>query len=605
MKKTTNKSRNKISYFTLILLLVTLSFSSCDEPFQPPNVILIVTDDQGYGDVGFHGNSIVQTPRLDAFSKSAVELTNFHVGTTCTPTRAGIMTGRNANRNGAWHTIAGASILNEDEQTIAQVFQEAGYQTGMFGKWHLGDSYPYRPHDRGFDEAFYHGGGGVQQTPDYWNNDYFDDTYLRNGTSEKTEGYCTDVWFTELIRFIKGNKEKPFFTYLATNAAHGPFNVPEEYHKMYEAAALKPRQVNFYGMLSNLDDNFGKLEDFLKENGLFENTILIYTTDNGTAGGVSYDKQTQKTYGFNPLKGTKGSHYDGGHRVPFLMSWPKGKLQGGKKIATLTAHVDLLPTLTKLARINFQPSKKLDGMDLSAGLLKDGAESDRMLVVDTQRDQWPKKYKNPCVMQGDWRLVNHKELYNTQTDLAQKNDVSDQFPEKVKAMQEFYDTWWESTTSEWKHSPTYLGTAEENPVLITIHDMHPHKQKRPIPWNQNQVRKGEVDTEGYYEVKVASAGNYQFGLSRWPQESKLNLSDSVDAIPETDYVYGLQKGKSLSFDSAYVKVGSQLVSVKVVNNAPSATLQLSLEKGADSLEAWFQTPSGEYFPAYYVSVTKN
>ncbi len=579
------------------LFLVSVICWSCSK--TSPNIILIVTDDQGYGDVGFHGNTIVKTPRLDAFTEESIELTNFHTGTTCTPTRAGIMTGRNCNRNGAWHTIAGASILNADEQTMAEVFQSAGYQTAMFGKWHLGDNYPYRPHDRGFDEAFYHGGGGVQQTPDAWNNDYFDDTYFRNGQPEKTTGYCTDVWFDELQKFISRNKEKPFFAYLATNAAHGPFNVPEEYRKLYENSPLTTSQKNFYGMVTNLDENFGKLVDFLKGNGLFDNTILIYTTDNGTARGIQYVKDEQKSYGFNPLRGTKGSHYDGGHRVPFLMSWPSGSLDSGLKINELVAHVDLLPSLSALASIPFEPKKPLDGADLSKVIKGSPTAQSRMLVVDTQRKQWPEKYKSPCVMDGPWRLVNNKELYNTETDLAQTKDLATDYPDRVKKMQDFYEAWWTSTEVDWKHSPIHIGSDQENPVLITIHDMHP-ENNGPIPWNQNQIRGGKVHTKGYFDVNITQPGKYEFQLSRWPRESGLALSDAVPEIPGTAYREELIKGQSLEFTRAYVSLGDVTDSVEVNNQATAASIQVELVGQQTTLEAWFMTSEGSYSPAYYI-----
>lgn len=224
----------------------------------------------------------------------------------------------------------------------------------MFGKWHLGDNYPFRPHDRGFQHALYHGGGGVNQTPDYWNNDYFDDTYFRNGKPEKFEGYCTDVWFKEATAFLEKERKDPFFIYLPLNAAHGPFNVPESYAKMYDDAPLTEEQKRFYGMITNIDDNFGKLVSYLKENKLFEDTIIIYTTDNGTAAGIKHEKNGDVT-GYNAgLKGTKGSHYDGGHRVPFFISWPNGIIAKGTANNELAAHVDLLPTLTELAGVPFK-----------------------------------------------------------------------------------------------------------------------------------------------------------------------------------------------------------------------------------------------------------
>lgn len=583
-----------------ILLIGILLTISCAEKKTQPNIILIVTDDQGWGDVGFHGNHIVQTPRLDAFAASSLELTNFHVGTTCTPTRAGIMTARNANRNGAWHTVAGASILNDDELTMPEVLKTAGYKTGMFGKWHLGDSYPYRPFDRGFDESFYHGGGGVQQTPDLWNNDYFSDTYFRNGKPEETSGFCTDVWFDELLKFIDNSEEKPFFAYLATNAAHSPFNAPEKYHNIYKDADLKARQINFYGMLTNLDDNFGRLEDYLKERGLFENTILIYTTDNGTAGGASFDKKENKTYGFNPLRGHKGSHYDGGHRVPFLMSWPEGGFGEAKKIDELVAHVDLLPTLAAFAGADFQPIKPIDGSDISNQLKGKSEFSERMLITDTQRGQWPEQYKNPCVMQGPWRLVNHKELYNTETDLGQKNDLALDYPDRVKAMQEFYDSWWEEIRPEWKHSPTYIG-AEENPVMITIHDLHPYNEKDGrIAWNQDLIRKGDIDTKGYYKIKVAQSGTYKFSLSRWPKESGLAFDQAVPEVPKTLERESLSFGKSILMKSALIKIGESEVSTEVDNELSQAMIEVKLQEGNYQLEAWFDTMDNTYFPAYFI-----
>ena len=187
----------------LILLLCLFHLNAkCQKRNTQPNVIVVITDDQGYGDLGAHGNEIIKTPALDTFHNNAVRLTNFHVSPTCAPTRAALMTGRYSNRTGVWHTIGGVSILREDEKTIAQILKENGYKTGLFGKWHLGDNYPARPHDKGFDKAIYHGAGGVGQTPDYWGNDYFDDTYFHNGKPQKYKGYCTDVWFSEALKFI-------------------------------------------------------------------------------------------------------------------------------------------------------------------------------------------------------------------------------------------------------------------------------------------------------------------------------------------------------------------------------------------------------------------
>ena len=293
----------------------------------------------------------------------SVRLTDFHVGPTCAPTRAALMTGRYCNRTGVWHTVMGRSLLRRDEVTMADVFAAGGYRTGIFGKWHLGDNYPFRPQDRGFQEVLVHGGGGVGQTPDYWGNDYFDDTYWHNGKPEKQAGYCTDVWFDGALRFIEANRDRPFFAYIATNAPHSPFNVAEQYSGPYMGKSVP--NANFYGMIANIDENMGRLLGKLKALGLEENTILIFMTDNGTAAGFQAGK------GFNAgMRGTKGSEYDGGHRVPCFLRWPAGGLGGGKDVSRLTAHIDLLPTLIELCGLPQPAGVKFDGASL-APLLRD------------------------------------------------------------------------------------------------------------------------------------------------------------------------------------------------------------------------------------------
>ncbi|CAM4384319.1 arylsulfatase [Zobellia roscoffensis] len=568
---------------------------------KKPNVIIVFTDDQGYGDLASHGNSILKTPNLTAFGKEALELTNFHVGTTCAPSRAGLMTGRNGNRNNAWHTIAGCSILLQDEKTIAEVFEEDGYKTAMFGKWHLGDNYPYRPFDRGFQETLYNGGGGVQQTPDYWNNTYFNDTYFRNGEPEKVEGYATDVWFNEAIKYVQRKKEEPFFLYLPLNAAHSPFNVPESYAKMYENATLTDVQKRFYGMITNIDENFGKLISFLKDEKLFDNTIIIFTTDNGTAAGIKTNKDGSIS-GYNAgLRGIKGSHYDGGHRVPFFISWPDGKIEKGSTSNELVANVDLLPTLSKMAGIEFNSEKPLDGSDMTSVLLKKAKDSTRMLVIDTQRGQWPEKGKNSCVMSTEWRLIDGKELYNIVDDPGQKNDVAEQHPDKVKKMQQFYDQWWSSIEPDMRYAEIPLGHEKANPVTITVHDMH---TKDNIPWNQVQIRQGEYAPDGYYSVNIVEDGNYQFKLYRYAPESGLSLNAAADEIIGSYTVDQLPVGRSVVVERAEVKLGDTLLQAKANVDKPYIELNGNFKKGSYKLHSDFFTSKGTKMPAYYIVIDK-
>ena len=245
-----------------------------------PNVLLVITDDQGYGDMSCHGNPFLRTPNLDALASQSIRFTNFHVDPTCAPTRSALMTGRYSARVGVWHTIQGRSILRRDEVTMADIFRKSGYRTGIFGKWHLGDNYPYRPQDRGFEESLINGGGGVSQIPDYWGNDYFDDHYKHNGQWEQQTGYCTDVWFDAATRFIEAADDRPFFCYLATNAPHAPYNVPDEFAARFRNDPKVPNP-EFCGMIEQFDGRLGQLMEMLKSRGLDRDTIVIYMTDNG------------------------------------------------------------------------------------------------------------------------------------------------------------------------------------------------------------------------------------------------------------------------------------------------------------------------------------
>lgn len=592
------------------LVIAIMLLSSCQkqevtEAVQTtkPNVIIVITDDQGYGDLGHTGNPIIKTPALDEFSKDAVNLTNYHVGTTCAPTRAGFLTGRNCNRNGVWHTIMGASMLNAGEVTMADVFKENGYTTGMFGKWHLGDNHPFLPHERGFYETFYHGGGGVGQTPDYWNNDYFDDTYFRNGKPEKKQGYCTDVWFDEAIRFIEAKKEEPFLCYLSLNAPHGPYNVPEEYYNQYkEETEIDEVQKRFYGMITNIDDNFSKLKAKLGELGIEENTLLIFTTDNGTARGYSSNKETGVTTGYNAgMRGVKGSEYDGGHRVPMIMRWPAGGLTGGKSLGGLTAHVDMLPTLANLTGLKFTPKKTLDGTDISDYLLGKSKVPERLLVTDTQRVPWPVKGKNSCVMDGDWRLIKGKELYNIADDPGQKNDLAEQNTDRVSEMNNFYESWWEDIIKETKYSVINLGEADTD--VLTCHDA------RTIdfypPWNQQMIRAGKPMNAAPFSVNFVTSGTYRFSLRRWPAESGLALgAETLDGVEATAYTHKTIDGKAMKFVRAHLEIDHQHLEVQVNNQAESATLEMTVEKGETELLAYFDMEDGVQSNAFYVYVEK-
>ena len=553
--------------------------SASNSSSRRPNVIVFITDDQGYGDLECTGNPHLKTPNWNRLYRESARLQNFHVSPTCSPTRAALMTGRYNIRTGVWHTIMGRSLLRRDEVTMADVFAASGYQTGIFGKWHLGDNYPFRPQDRGFQEVFVHGGGGVGQTPDYWGNDYFDDTYFRNGEPVRLRGYCTDIWFDNAIRFIEANQDNPFFAYVTTNAAHGPFNVADEYSKPYREKGLPESVANFYGMIENLDDNLGRLLQRLHELELEEDTILIFLGDNGSA----------RPYYDGGLRGSKGSPYEGGHRVACLVRWP-GHFRKGSDVNHLTAHIDLLPTLIDVCDLARPEGVEFDGTSI-APLLTGEASGwrDRTLVIDSQRIEKPQKWRKSAVMTDRWRLINGKELYDVTADRKQKNDVSDQNPEVVAKLRDAYERWWQSVSTRFdEYCRIVLGASRGEVSALTCHDWHGGGM---TPWNQRHILAGKK-SNGWWAVDVAKAGTYDISLRRWPTELDEPITASVPG------------GQAISADSARVKVGDVDESKPIPDGALEVTFRVNLKAGQTRLQTWFMDDQGESRGAYYAYVTR-
>jgi len=543
-----------------------------------PNVIVVMTDDQGYGDLGCHGNPVLQTPNLDSLHAESVRLTDFHTDPTCAPTRAALLTGRYSIRTGIWHTIMGRSLMRADEMTMADIFKAGGYHTGAFGKWHLGDNYPLRPQDRGFDETLVHGGGGISQAPDYWGNDYFDDTYRHNGKLKAFEGYCTDVFFAEAMKFIDSNKNSPFFCYLTPNAAHSPYNVAEKYSKPYKQKGIEAEQARFYGMITNIDENIGKLVGFLKKSGLEENTILIFMTDNGSA-----------REGFSAaMRERKGSVYDGGHRVPCFIRWPGGGLGSGRDINRLTAHIDLLPTLIELCGLKKQDNIKFDGKSIAA--LLEGNESkwsNRVLCLDSQRVDHPQKWRKCVVLTERWRLINGKKLYDIKDDPGQKNNVADKNQQVVEELRKAYENWWVDISKRFdEYCRIIIGSKKENPVNLSGHDWH-----GPVACYQNRILQG-LKANGFWALEVARGGLYEFSLRRWPIEVDKPITA---AIPN---------GKAISATKARLKIANTDLTKEISENAHDVKFRVRLKKGKTKLQTWFIDRAGESRGAYYVYVKR-
>ncbi len=601
-------------FLLLIAALAAFFVDTSQGATAKPNVILVITDDQGYGDIAAHGNPIIKTPHLDKLHGESVRLDDYHVAPTCAPTRAALITGHWTNRTGVWHTIMGRSMLRENEVTLGKILGDAGYATGMFGKWHLGDNYPYRPEDRGFQEVMRHGGGGVGQTPDYWDNAYFDGAYFHNGKAEPVTGHCTDVFFRYAKKFISKQAEagKPFFAYICTNAPHGPMHAPQEWADLYKdlqspgkakkkakAGGPDVASQHYYGMISHIDDNVGRMRKFLDDKGLTENTIFIFTTDNGTVRSNLFD---------GGMRGSKGSEYDGGHRVPFFIHWPAGKLTGGRQVETITSYVDVVPTLIDFCGVPAPQSVTFDGVSIRS-LLEKGDHAgwqDRILVTDSQRVRDPIKWRKSAVMTDRWRLINGEELYDIDADPMQTGDLSNDHPETVKRLRGFYEAWWGELEPTFAlTTEIYLGHPKANPATLTCHDWIADGS---TPWNHTHIRKGDdaPDHTGFWAVKVVEAGDYEVELRRWPKEADTAITAPM--APGEDVpgqaAQRTTPGRAIAVTKAHLNLGGKELTKPIKAGAKGVTFNLHLEPGQDELWASFTGPGNYKVGAFYAYVKK-
>ena len=450
----------------LLLSVVTVSpaaFAADPLAGSAPNVILIITDDQGYGPVGRHGHPWIATPNLDELYDTSVRFTRFLVSPTCSPTRSALMTGRHPMRNGVTHTILERERMTLDATTLPQLLKTAGYTTGIFGKWHLGDEEPYQPHKRGFDEAFNHGAGGIGQAydcscADAPGNKYFDPVIRHNGSFVKTDGYCTDLFFTAAMGWIKKVRQRdaPFFTYITTNAPHGPFIAPPMNTKRFTDLGFSENTAGFYGMIENIDENVGRLMEKLKAWDLLSSTVVIFMSDNGMTGGGSGrgvlgqlpDGTKLEMYNAG-MKGQKGSTDEGGVRVPFFVRWD-GHIKPGRDVDRIAAHIDILPTLAALAGAE-TPSGQVEGRNLLPLIESDDvAWADRYLF--THKGRWPTgsnpddfQWKGFAVRNQQFRFVDNNALYDMQNDPGQRTNVIEEHRDVVQEMRAVYDAWWKKT----------------------------------------------------------------------------------------------------------------------------------------------------------------
>ena len=560
------------------LLILSVFSTACTQPAElsetPPNVIIIITDDQGHGDFGFHGNPVLQTPHLDAMARNSARLENFYVSPVCAPTRASLMTGRYNYRTRVVDTYIGRAMMEPEEVTLAERLSDAGYNTGIFGKWHLGDSYPMRPIDQGFKESLVHRGGGIGQPSDPTGAEgkYTDPTLLHNGELKEMEGYCTDIYFSEALNWIEGIHDKaPFFAYIPTNAPHGPYHdVPDSLYQYYKSLNLNhdlfpedsnhpftnemnaDRVARIFAMIANVDQNVGRLFNKLDELEITDNTLVLFMLDNGP--------NTRRFV--NGMKGMKASVYEGGVHSPLFAHWP-GTLEPSDASDRIAAHIDISPTILDAAGLN--PTSILDFDGISLLPLLKGEDSnwpDRKIFIQTHRGDVPVRYHHFLARSQNWKLVHHSgfgkqnfegepqfELYNMATDPLETQNVADQFPDTLQALIAAYDAWFDDvgTTREDNYAPPriVIDPEHESTTVLTRQDWRYPGTHGSGGWAR--------DALGYWLVDVANAGTYKLDWRFYPEESAGVATLKINGTP---YTASLAPGDSTyTFDAIELPAG--------------------------------------------------
>jgi len=574
-----------------VVIFLAISGAAAAAPERPPNVVIIITDDQGHGDLGYHGNPRIRTPHLDLLAARSVRLTRFYVSPVCSPTRASLLTGRYNYRTGVCDTYLGRSLMHGDEVTLAEMLAAAGYSTGIFGKWHLGDNHPLRPMDQGFQRSLVLKGGGIGQSSDLpGGSSYFDPVLLEDGKAVKTRGYVSDVITDAAGRFLEENRARPFFLYLSFNAPHTPLEVPEYYRRLYRGLE-DDRTARVYGMVTNIDDNVGRLLARLDALGIAEDTIVVFLTDNGPQG----ERYT------SGLRGQKGTLYEGGIRVPCFIRWQRRFPAPGLAVDRLAAHIDIVPTLLEACgvagpasavRIVGPPgsivglSVKLDGTSLLPFLGGNGAPAgDRTIHIQWHRGDRPEVLRAFAAVGQRWKLVQplgtqpgplpgpvRLELYDLLADPGEREDLADRHPEIVTAMRRGHEAWFEDVASTRGFDPPRIriGTTLEDPVVLTPQD----RRGPEAGW--------KPDALGHWEVEVAEAGEYEItihfaagaggrarlALGRATAEKKVAEGETAAAFGPVRFDAGPGRLEA-SIDTDGRPRGVESIEVKRADRAPS------------------------------------
>ena len=578
--------------FVLLANLILIGCSQDSNKTKRPNVIIVVTDDQGFGDLGYYGNPHVQTPTLDSFAKESVRFDQFIVSPVCAPTRASLMTGRYSLRTGVRDTYRGGAIMATEEITVAEMLKDAGYTTGMVGKWHLGDNYPSRPQDQGFDFTLRHLSGGIGQPGDWPNTkkgqrSYFDPILWKNGEMFQSKGYCTDVFTEAAMDFVEANKEQPFFLYLSYNAPHAPLQVPQEYYDRYKDIdpstgfendgtpfpemddRMKENARKVYAMVSNIDDNLKRLFKQLEDLKLEDNTLVIFMTDNGH----QHDRYAAG------MRGRKSFVYEGGVRVPSFWRLPS-KFKGDRDIKTPAAHYDILPTLADLCYGQLPSDRIIDGKSLVPLLSNENSTLDNRTFLRSWVRGGPEKYNNISIRKEQYKLVGNTEdtagieafeLFNILEDPYEQNNIIGTNNLEAQKLKNEMDIWFDEMTSSPNFvnaQPAIVGTVHENPSVLNLND---------AVFERNEAM--DQDIAGW-EIVAAEAGNYDI---------RINLGrKSVSEVHLNFYVGDLEIKRD------YNELSDGIIDIK----------NIQLQKGATKLTPITTGKNGGYIKPFYVVMTK-
>lgn len=501
-----------------------------------PNVVLILTDDQGWGDVGYNGNDVLRTPNLDRLARESTDLTQFTTYPSCSPTRAGLMTGRHAYRTGVTEVLGGNFMMHRDEVTVAELLREAGYATGIFGKWHLGDNYPLRATDQGFEEALVHKGGGIGQPAGPAGNTYYDPELEHNNVPSPSSGYCDDIFADATMDFIRENQDRPFFAYYSTPLPHFPLVVPDELADPYREMGLHEHNALTYGMIASIDRNVGRIMDLLAELKLAEDTILIFMSDNGPrTRRTKNDKYPDRYVG--GLRGTKTSVYENGIRVPFLIRWP-GQFAAGRKSDIFAGHLDVFPTVLEACDVAVPTDRVIDGISLLSNLRGEtDVWPDRRLFYQLHGGPVPYRYMHFAVRTARYKLVGPHdnphviydapsertikrtlgalELYDIKEDPSEIYNLAGQHPEIVDQLLADYETWFDDVTAErnyYVQARTHLGSPAQPTVILSRFDNRGWRLASDgSDWSGMHTVSG-----GHWDVRTEVAGAYHVRLEFEP-----------------------------------------------------------------------------------------